>query len=156
VDKSAVFVKSAKGQDIIKTNSRELSMNDRRILIMVDGKRNFETLLKDAVIFLDVEATLERLYETGYIDAVGGPASSVTGAAPRPAAAPGGALSRETKALIEQELVEFLGPIASLLCEESLVTAKSLDKALSDLGSQMDAQQAKQFKQKVVERLARS
>lgn len=156
MDRSAVFVKSTKGQDVIKTNSREIPMNDRHILIMVDGKRNVETLLKDAAIFRDVEATLERLYESGYIDAVGGPASRAPGAAPRPAAASGGALSRETKALIEQELVEFLGPIASLLCEESLATAKSLDEALSALGSQMDAQQAKQFKQKVVERLARS
>jgi hypothetical protein len=156
MDKSAVFVKSAKGQDAIKTNSREISMNDRHILIMVDGKHSVETLLKDAAIFRDVEATLERLYETGYIDLIGGPVSSTSAAGPRPMATSGAALSRETKALIEQELVEFLGPIASLLCEEALASAKSLDEALSTLGSQMDAPQAKQFKQKVFERLARS
>lgn len=152
MDQSAVFVKSAKGRDAIKTSSREISMHDRQILIMVDGKRNVATLLKDAAIFREVEATLARLFEAGYID----PVSSAPGAVPRPAAAPAGALSRETKALIEQELVEFLGPIASLLCEETLATAKSLDQALSALGSQMDAQQAAQFKKKVAERLARS
>ncbi|MDI6747471.1 MAG: hypothetical protein QMD17_10025 [Rhodocyclaceae bacterium] len=156
MEKSAVFVKSAKGQDAIKTHSREISMNDRHILIMVDGKRNVETLLKDAAIFRDVEATLERLFEAGYIDPIGGAVSRASAAAPRAAAAPGGALNRETKALIEQELVEFLGPIASLLCEETLATAKSLDEALSALGSQMDPQQAVQFKKKVAERLARS
>lgn len=156
MDQSAVFVKSAKGRDAIKTSSREISMHDRQILIMVDGKRNVATLLKDAAIFREVEATLARLFEAGYIDPVGGAVSSAPGAAPRPAAAPAGALSRETKALIEQELVEFLGPVASLLCEETLATAKSLDEALSALGSQMDAQQATQFKRKVAERLARS
>ncbi len=155
MDKTAVFVKSAKGQDAIKTNSREISMNDRHILIMVDGKRNIETLLKDAAIFRDVEATLTRLFESGYIDPLGGATSAAAGAPQRPAAAAGGALSRETKALIEQELVEFLGPIASLLCEETLATAKSLDEALSALGAQLDPQQAGQFKKKVAERLAR-
>lgn len=154
MDKTAVFVKSAKGQGAIKANSREISMNDRHILIMVDGKRNVETLLKDAAIFRDVEATLDRLYQSGYIDPIGGAERSTPGATPAPT--PGGALSRETKALIEQELVEFLGPIASLLCEETLASAGSLDEALSALGSQLDAQQAKQFKQKVVERMARS
>lgn len=156
MDKSAVFVKSAKGQDEIKTNSREISMNDRHILIMVDGKRSVETLLKAAAFLRDVEATLDRLYQSGYIDPIGGAGRSTLGATPGQGATPGGALSRETKALIEQELVEFLGPIASLLCEETLATAGSLGEALSALGSQLDALQAKQFKQKVVERMARS
>lgn len=156
MDRSAVLVKSAKGQDAIKTNSREISMNDRHILIMVDGKRSVETLLQDAAIFRDVEATLERLYQAGYIDLIGSPGHVAASATPGQGATPGGALTREMKVLIEQELVEFLGPIASLLCEETLAKAGSLEEALSSLGSEMDAQQAKQFRQKVVQKLGRS
>jgi hypothetical protein len=156
MDRSIVFVKSAKGQNAIKTNSREISMNDRHILIMVDGKRTVDNLIKEAAVFHEIEATIERLYQSGYIVPFGSPESAPVASPSSQGAAARGALPKEVKAIIEGELVEFLGPIASLLCEEALEKAGSVDEALSALASQLDAQQAKQFKQKVMDRLARS
>lgn len=146
MDKATVFSKSAKGRDVVQSGSRDLSMNERRLLIMIDGKMSVATLHQQCAFCSEIEGTLERLLANGYITAPGVAASAASSAPPP-------ALSAQAKSVIEEELVEFLGPIAALLCEEELAQATSIDTVLAKLSAQLDAQQAKQFKDKVFDRL---
>lgn len=144
MDKATVFAKSAKGREALQANSRELSLNERRLLIMIDGKLSVETLHKECAFCSEIEATLDKLRRDGYIEGPGAAAA---------AAIPARALSPAAKAAIEEELVEFLGPIGTLLCEEELPQASSLDGALDKLAAQLEPAQAKQFRDKVFRRL---
>lgn len=144
MDKATVFAKSAKGREALQANSRELSLNERRLLIMIDGRLSVETLHKACAFCSEIEATLDKLRRDGYIE---GPGAGT--AAPISVKS----LSPQAKAVIEEELVEFLGPIGTLLCEEELPQADTLDGALDKLAAQLEPAQAKQFRDKVFRRL---
>ncbi len=150
MDDAIVLVKSAKGRDAISGSSREISLNERRILIMIDGKRTVGELMRSASFLNNLAATLERLFQAGYAIR-----ADAAGATSSPDPQGGGTLSAHARTVVEEELVEFLGPIAGLLCDEVLPAAGSLEQALLALSKQLDADQARQFRQKVVDRLAR-
>ena len=63
-------------------------------------------------------------------------------------------MTDQTRKILEEELVEFLGPMAVILCDEVWSTAKSLDEALSTLSQELsDPDQADRFWRNVFDRL---
>ena len=71
MEHNLVFNKTGKGKEEIATKKWGLSINLRRILILVDGKSDVAKLLSKGSVFKDVEASLEELSENGYIDIAG-------------------------------------------------------------------------------------
>lgn len=64
-------------------------------------------------------------------------------------------LSEQTKAVLQEELIEFIGPMAVIVCEEVWSTAKGLEAALDALGRELpDPGQAARFRQNVLKRLS--
>lgn len=79
----------------------------------------------------------------------GKPARSPGGADPR-----SGRMTEQAKMIVEQELVEFVGPIAAILCDEVWNSAGSLDAVLEALSQELpDPDQAARFRQNVLKRL---
>lgn len=63
-------------------------------------------------------------------------------------------LSDHVKAVLEQELTEFIGPMAAIVCEETWGLVGSLGQALDVLSQELpDAKQAARFQQNAFKRL---
>lgn len=64
-------------------------------------------------------------------------------------------LSEQTKTVLQEELIEFIGPMAVIVCEEVWSTAKGLEAALDALSRELpDSNQAARFRQNVLKRLS--
>lgn len=92
MNKNTVHRKTAKGLDAIATRQGGLTPRQRSILILVDGKRNFDELAKLSSAFGDPEQLLVDLEAGGFIEPAGGAGAATTGggaaaAAPQPASA---------------------------------------------------------------------
>jgi hypothetical protein len=78
----------------------------------------------------------------GRLPATGDPASRRT-------------LSDKAKTVLEQELVEFIGPMAAIICEETWNSVGELEAALEVLSRELpDPGQVARFRQNVLKRLA--
>ncbi len=78
----------------------------------------------------------------GRLPATGDPASRRT-------------LSDKAKTVLEQELVEFIGPMAAIICEETWNSVGELEAALEVLSRELpDPGQVVRFRQNVLKRLA--
>ncbi len=67
MDSATVFARTVKGEEELKTRRYGLSLEDRRGLILVDGKSNYGLLQKKAMGLSDLEACLKTLLESGFI-----------------------------------------------------------------------------------------
>ena len=79
----AIFAKTTKGHAEITTKAGGLTPRIRRVLIFIDGKRTVEDL-RSMLTADDLQITLGRLEEEGYIELIHGAAIA---SAPPPAAA---------------------------------------------------------------------
>ncbi len=61
-----IFEKTAKGRSEMELKSKDLSMRERRVLILVNGERA-ASLIKEQSMFDNVIEILERLEQQGYI-----------------------------------------------------------------------------------------
>jgi len=63
-------------------------------------------------------------------------------------------LNHETRAAIEEELTELIGPIAGLLCKDIWNTVSTVEAALAALGRELpDPGQAERLRERVLRRL---
>jgi hypothetical protein len=69
METTAVFKKTAKGQEAFAHRSPELSAAQRSLLIMVDGKRPVADLARVAAAFGDINTLLQDLIAKGMIEA---------------------------------------------------------------------------------------
>ncbi|MDS4041797.1 MAG: cache domain-containing protein [Candidatus Competibacter sp.] len=64
-------------------------------------------------------------------------------------------LTDRAKAVLEQELMEFIGPMAAIVCEETWGSVSEMEAALEVLGRELpDPGQVVRFRQNVLKRLA--
>jgi len=115
-----IFQKSAKGSQAISTRDHALSPRQRSLLIMVDGKKTLEQLIKlGATTGTPAQELLQQLHEQGYIEPSGAavaaaPASSAGSA---PSAGPGaGVPLKEAQRYAVRRLTDLLGPTGEDLC----------------------------------------
>lgn len=64
-------------------------------------------------------------------------------------------MTEQTRVIVEQELVEFIGPMAAIVCDEVWNSVNGLDAVLEALSRELpDPSQAARFRQNVLRRLA--
>jgi len=120
IQQNVIYRKSAKGAEAIATRQHGLSPKLRSMLIMIDGKRGFDELVRLSTTPGDTEQLLAQLHEQGFIEpgAVVAPAAAVT-TAPAPLAAATGKQSGsliEAQRYVVRRLTDILGPNAEELC----------------------------------------
>lgn len=71
---SGLFVKTQKGVNEIEKRASDMSLRVRRILILVDGKRGVEDI-RALALADDLDQTLSKLEEAGYIEPIKQPES---------------------------------------------------------------------------------
>lgn len=110
MDAQAIYRKSEKGAEAIAVRAQGVGGKLRMLLILVDGKKNVEELIRLAAGMGESAELLRQLEAQGLIEVVAGAASA------KPAAAPGipgaGSDLARVKALATRLLVESLGPVA--------------------------------------------
>lgn len=128
---STIYRKTAKGQAEIETRAHRLSPRLRGALILVDGQRNDDELLK--MIPVEAHATLAALMSDGFIEV----AMTLAAAPPKPAAAatPGASAAARKEPSLEavrrdvvRALNDQLGPAA-----EGIAMKIERAKAMPDL-----------------------
>lgn len=121
IQKNVVYHKSAKGSEAIATRQHgALTPKQRSMLILIDGKRSFDELVRLSGMGGDTEQLLEQLLEQGLIEpgAVIAPAPAPT-SAPAPLAAASGKQAgtlAEAQRFVVRRLTDLLGPNAEELC----------------------------------------
>ena len=109
MDAQAIYRKSEKGAEAIATRGHGVAGKLRMLLILVDGKKSTEELLKLAAGMGESAEVLQQLEAEGLIEVVGGAAAAVKPAA---AALPAAADLGKARALAIRLLTELLGPLA--------------------------------------------
>lgn len=122
IQKNLVYRKSAKGTEAIATRQHGLGPKLRSVLILVDGKRGFEELVRLSQILGDTEELLGQLLDQGFIEAVAGPnpapatGAAVPASAPAPLAAAPSIKLIDAQRFVSRRLTDLLGPNAEELC----------------------------------------
>ena len=126
IEKNLVYQKSAKGIEAIATRQHGLGPKLRSLLILVDGKRGFDELVRLAQVLGDTEDMLGQLLDQGFIEPVAAPAAAHTGAAaarrtasasaPAPLAAAAPIKLIDAQRFVSRRLTDLLGPNAQDLC----------------------------------------
>jgi hypothetical protein len=137
IQKNAVYHKSAKGSEAIATRQHGLSPKQRSILILIDGRRGFDELVKLSSTLGDTEQLLGQLLEQGFVEPV---AASAAPAAPAPSAtgktttapAARGASLIDAQRYASRRLFDLLGPSSEPACLriEAARTAQDLQSAI--------------------------
>lgn len=112
MDAQAIYRKSEKGAEAIATRGHGVSGKQRMLLILVDGKKSVEDLIKLAAGMGESAQLLQQLQTEGLIEPVPGAAAGKPAAAA--VVAVGVDLSRP-RALATRLLAEQLGPLADEL-----------------------------------------
>lgn len=118
IQKNLVYHKSAKGSEAITTRQHGLSPRLRSTLIMIDGKRSFDELVKFSASG-DTEELLSQLLDQGFIEPAAGATSAPAPltSAPTPALATRPALTLlEAQRFVSRRLTDLLGPNAEEIC----------------------------------------
>lgn len=113
MDAQAIYRKSDKGTEAIATRGHGVGGKLRMLLILVDGKKSTEELIKLAAGMGESVQLLQQLEAEGLIEVVPGAAAAKPAAAA--AALPAGAEFGKARALATRLLAEHLGPLADEL-----------------------------------------
>lgn len=112
---SVIYQKSARGSQAIATRDHALTPKLRSLLILVDGKRSFEDLVKLSGLTADTDQLLSQLLADGYIEPAVQAAPAAPVSAPAPLQRPGVPLA-EAKRFVVRRLTDLLGPTADSFC----------------------------------------
>lgn len=121
IQKNVVYHKSAKGAEAIATRQHGLTPKLRSVLILIDGRRSFDELMKLSTAMGDTELLLEQLLAQGFIEpgATVPVAAAPVSSAPAPLAAATGqraATLTEAQRFAVRRLTDIMGPNAEELC----------------------------------------
>ncbi len=134
IQKNLLYHKSVKGVEAIATRQHGLGPKLRSLLIMVDGKRTFDDLVKVSQAFGDTDQLLGQLLQDGFIEpgaAAARPAPVVSALAPV-ISEPKMSLA-EAQRYVVRRLTDIMGPNAEGLCLriEATRNAQELQTAVS-------------------------
>jgi len=130
IQRNVVYHKSAKGAEAIATRQHGLTPKQRSMLIMIDGKRGFEELLRISQALGDPEQLLGQLLEQGFIEPMPGAVQAPPAPAQVPSAAPAAAgpgapvtapagpaiTLKDAQRFAVRRLTDILGPNAEDFC----------------------------------------
>lgn len=163
ISRSNIYAKSAKAHEMIKKNSHELTLDERRLLILIDGKRSAGDIIDKFTILDDVAFQLQNLLELGLISPVGTatslpPPSSVRGEYKKvfddqPRESTSYYVDEVTKRIVQEEAIEYLGPMGSFVCNQAWKQQLSLQGAIDFIAVKMTRDKSDQFRKNVEKRL---
>lgn len=130
IAKNLVYQKSAKGSEAIATRRHGLSPKLRSLLILIDGKRDYQELARISNTLGDTEQLLGQLLDEGCIEPVPKAARAAAALAPKvavpvpihapasaPAAAPASSISlADARRHAVRRLIDIVGPNADEIC----------------------------------------
>ncbi|MBK1674102.1 hypothetical protein CKO35_12470 [Ectothiorhodospira shaposhnikovii] len=152
MDRNSVFSKTSKGKAAINNKDRALSIDARRILIMVNGIRTTGELLDQFSGHADVETHLQILLSEEFIfESIPGSGKGTAGTLASKPIDSNTPLSEPLMQLLEKEFIEFMGPMGSLICEEVWPGVATMEEAMEALCRHLDSpEQAKAFRTNVM------
>lgn len=119
IQKNVIYQKTARGSEAIATRQHGvLTPKLRSVLILIDGKRSFNELVRLSGMLGDTEQLLGQLLEQGLIEPGAAVAPAPT-SAPAPLAAASGKHAgtlAEAQRFVVRRLTDILGPNAEELC----------------------------------------
>jgi len=121
-----VLFRTQKGEDILLSHGREISTNQRRALLVVNGKTGIAELAKTAFWVTDMTVTLQELLALGLV-------SDSSSASDMPGS-PASAASQMTKVRLAALARELLGDSAERIIkkvEEAEDTPEALEQVLA-------------------------
>lgn len=139
MDMTAVYAKTAKGQEEISTRAWKLPQKQRLVLILVDGKLTVAQHQEKAGSLGDVASLIEELERAGFI-ARHGAAPAAAASAPTPAVsppaapAPGGLPVKEMTRNLNRVIHDYLGPDGDMFTER-IEKCRTREEVLSYYGS---------------------
>jgi hypothetical protein len=121
INKTALYRKSAKGTEAIGHRQHGLGPKLRSMLIVIDGKRNFDELGRLSGALGDTQQLVEQLLAEGFIEQAGVEAPPVKAppvkAPPVKAAPPADAKALpQAQRFAVHRLTDVLGPMSEQLC----------------------------------------
>lgn len=127
IQKNLVYHKSSKGTEAIATRQHGLVPKLRSLLILVDGKRGFDELVRLSQVLGNTEELLSQLLDQGFIEPVSGQSAAAathTGqatrtaptTAPSPLAVAAPIKLIDAQRFVSRRLTDLLGPNAEDLC----------------------------------------
>jgi hypothetical protein len=137
MDTSAVFVRTAQGQQGFTQGASALSSGQRTVLVLVDGKRTAQDVNRVVQAVCNGYATLGQLIDLGYIEqtsiALLATQPVVRIAANAAAPIPRAEAMAEAKRYAAKSLADQLGPVADRVCLriELSNSAKDLMEAIT-------------------------
>ncbi len=113
MDARAIYKKSDKGAEAIASRAPGVAGKLRTLLILVDGKKTMEELIRLAEGLGESVQLLEQLDADGLIELV---STGTPGAVAAPLGTAGAEELKKLKAFATRQLVELLGPMSDELC----------------------------------------
>lgn len=113
-DPTATYHKSALGTEAMAQRHAVLTPKLRSMLILIDGKRRYEELVRLAAVLGDPPQLMAQLADHGFIEPLPGTAAPPAGTAP-PQAKPAVTLQEAQRQAVRR-LTDLLGPHADDLC----------------------------------------
>lgn len=148
---TATYVKTSSGAQEIENRSGALTPKERRVLIVIDGKRSLEEV-QAMTMAEDLAHTLAKLEEAGFIAAVGGGGSGSGGAATRESSAPATEVTfrklpesldskdlEMAKNFIINTLKTFCGPMSHLTIVEATFSASTHEQVRAQYAAWREA-----------------
>jgi len=138
IQKNHVYRKSAKGTEEIATRQHRLTPKLRSMLILVDGKRGVDELVRLSHLLGSTEELLGQLLEQAFIEPVASTSASASAAQPvtehAPLAPAAATISlKDAQRFVSRRLTDLLGPNAEGLCLkiEAAQTVKDFQAAVA-------------------------
>mgnify|MGYP003472176244 FL=1 len=152
MDKTDIFIKSAKGEQEISTHVNKLPIKHRSVLIMIDGKTSEHVLLAKLSGMFDGKTIVGDLETHGFIERKTGPKAALQAAAIK-----GPVLNTSAKQYMIDYMYKVLGPEADTFagriekCKTNADLAGMIDPCRDTIRGIGKQNKAEEFEVKVKE-----
>jgi len=155
MDRTDIFIKSAKGEQEIATRVYKLPIKHRSVLIMIDGTTSEQALLARISSMFDGKIIVSDLETHGFIERKAGPKPAL-----RAAEAKGPSLNTNAKQYMIDYMYKVLGPEADTFvgriekCKTNSDLAGMIDPCRDTIRGVGKQNRAEEFEVKVKELMA--
>jgi hypothetical protein len=152
MDKTDIFIKSAKGEQEIATRVNKLPIKHRSVLIMIDGKTSEDALLAKLAGMFDGKTIVSDLETHGFIERKTGPKAALQAAETK-----GSSLNTSAKQYMIDYMYKVLGPEADTFagriekCKTNSDLAGMIDPCRDTIRGLGKQNKAEEFESKVRE-----
>lgn len=150
MDINTVFVKTTKGQTVLTEHGKELTAQERYVFVLIDGVRTVGNMI-DQLTFMNHKDIVDCVYVLLTKELI---AQYDKNNSKNQRGNIGIPINQKTKQIIEAEMINYLGPLAALICDEVWAKTNDLRTALFMLKSEFSSvEQGEEFIEKVREKL---